>query len=540
MEQVFHQTGYFFIFLSTILWVISLIPRSLKKINFLIFLKTHWHALLLSFVFTFIMNLNYPPQFRILADETNLASIASSMYLNKDFYISLSGFNTYETYNNIHHVWGTRPLFFPFLISISHSLMGYNVENIFLFNFLFGFCSLFLIYFIIQLWLPYCFGLIGLILLASYPIFAISVTSAGFEILNLFFALLAYYFLYIYLNKKRAIDLERLSLTLILLANIRYESIIFTICFIFIFIYLYIRYSRFKIITFTTSLIPLLFLPIFWQRIITMKSSRLMGVTDEREVFNIAEIGNRSVEFFYFFLSNSHSNSTIPVLFLLGILGACYGMWALLKKNHELNYLTNSLLIYAFLSFTILYFITNTYNQPQGGISHPTSIRLGIIFLPYIIISVTFFLFYLSNKWRFLKKYLIIISFSIFVWYAPTVANNASVNTLVVSREYKSILKYINSNYNDKNIIIISERPGLYTVHHWGSVNFNYANNNVNKLLDRLNKKISQEIIVIQRIRYDNYKPELNNFLSKEIKLEQLYEEQFAGNFFTRISRVIY
>ena len=63
---------------------------------------------------------------------------------------------------------------------------------------------------------------------------------------------------------------------------------------------------------------------------------------------------------------------------------------------------------------------------------------------------------------------------------------------------------------------------------------------NLLKVIDRLNKKISQEIIVIQRIRYDNYKPELNNFLSKEIKLEQLYEEQFAGNFFTRISRVIY
>ena len=146
MEQVFHQTD-IFIFISTILLIISLIPRSLKKINFLIFLKTHWHALLLSFVFTFIMNLNYPPQFRILADETNLASIASSMYLNKDFYISLSGFNTYETYNNIHHVWGTRPLFFPFLISISHSLMGYNVENIFLFNFFFGFCHFFDIFY---------------------------------------------------------------------------------------------------------------------------------------------------------------------------------------------------------------------------------------------------------------------------------------------------------------------------------------------------------------------------------------------------------
>lgn len=475
-----------------------------------------------------------------MADETNLAAIAFSMYHEHKFYNSTSGFYIHDSYHDIHHVWGTRPLFFSFLVNIIHIIFGYNAENVFFVNALGGVITLLLFYGIIECWFSKNLALVGMILLASYPVLVLCLTSGGFEIINLLFALLSFYLFKKYLTTKKGIDLERLGLTLVLLSQIRYESVIFTICFLIIYIFLYLRYENFKNFTYKIFFIPFLLLPVAWQRLTTMTSEQLMGdVASDRAILSFSDFGSKMSEFFEFFSSNTNAHNTIPIIFYIGIIGIIYGIWKIINDENKRNIQNISLIIYSLLSSLLLFFIINIYNQPQGGISHPTSIRLGIIFLPFIIFGSIVLIHEISVILNIRMRYISLISIGFLLWFWPVTANNQSVNTLVVSREYKILLNYLKKNYPSKNIIIISESPGLYTPHRWGAVYFPFANDNKDDLLDKLKSKLVQEILVFQSINSLNGLPTPETKLIDHFHLEKLFEKKTSGEFSMRISKVI-
>ena len=539
MTEWLHTTGYYFIFATTILWLLSMLPESLERKRLNYFIKNHGGALIVAVILVVGMYLSCPPQFRILADETNLAAIAASMYQEHTFYNSTSGLYYYDAYHDFKHVWGIRPLFFPFLINIIHTISGYSAENGFVVNAIAGTITLWLFYGILQCWFPKSLALAGMILLASFPVFVLWVTSGGFEIVNLLFAMLSFFLFDKFLKTKKGIDLERLGLTLVLLSQLRYESAIFTICFAIIYIILFIRNDDYKNYTYKIIFIPFLFLPVAWHRMATMSSEVMLIIKDDHSLFSFTNFSLKFLELIEYFSSNTYKHNTIPILFYLGLFGILYGIWMAIKHKEVRTVQNTSLIAYTTLNPILLIIIILTYNLPQGGISHPTTIRYGIIFLPLIIFGIIFLTYKISYLWNTTNYYFLFFSIGILLFYWPVAVNNDSVNTLLLTREYNITLNYLKKNYSDKNIIIVSDRPGLYTPHKWGAVHFSYANQKKEELLRKFNRKLTQEILVIQKIQYLNEQPTPETRLIEQYHLEKLFEMQISGNSYLRISRVL-
>ncbi len=227
MASWFQAAGYYFIFATFIIWAASLWPEKLTFERSQEFIRGHWPALAVAFILTAAGILNSPPKFRILADETNLMGVALSMYRERSVGNTTEGYYYFESFEPKTTVQGKRPLLFPFLVSVLHTVKGYSASNGFVLNALAGFLTLFLFYFLLQRIFSSGLALLGMLLLASFPVYVIGVSSSGFEIVNLLFALIAFLLLDVYLEKREPRHAELLGLTLVLLSRIfRKKSIV--------------------------------------------------------------------------------------------------------------------------------------------------------------------------------------------------------------------------------------------------------------------------------------------------------------------------
>ena len=110
---------------------------------------------------------------------------------------------------------------------------------------------------------PRLYALISILIVASLPNFVIWVTSSGFETLNLFFIVLTLFLFNKVIATKSIQHAELLFLTLVLVSQCRYESIIFAVAILFLLpIFLNKKsLAGFSIITYLT---PTLFIPVLW------------------------------------------------------------------------------------------------------------------------------------------------------------------------------------------------------------------------------------------------------------------------------------
>ena len=87
----FNEYSYYFILVAVIMWIIFLVNVGSR--NFLFFIHENKYAIILSILITAtVFNLS-PPQFYILADETNLLGVSLSMYLDKESSVPMEGYD---------------------------------------------------------------------------------------------------------------------------------------------------------------------------------------------------------------------------------------------------------------------------------------------------------------------------------------------------------------------------------------------------------------------------------------------------------------
>ena len=145
----FHYTAFYFVLISVFLWLVVLVKLFYR--NVLLFLKKHYPGFIVSFILIGLIFTMSPPYFKILADESNLIGASMSMHQNKTTWIPYQGLNLdFEAFNSASIV-NKRPILYPFVVSIFHSILGYSPYNGFIVNFICGALILFLFYVFILL-----------------------------------------------------------------------------------------------------------------------------------------------------------------------------------------------------------------------------------------------------------------------------------------------------------------------------------------------------------------------------------------------------
>jgi hypothetical protein len=179
-------------------------------------------------------------------------------------------------------------------------------------------------------------------------------------------------------------------------------------------------------------------------------------------------------------------------------------------------------------------FIVFTYIW--GRSQHPAAARL-------IIAIDTFFSFVAAwtltvGLRRFKPAVMWVVCAGLFAIYLPVAAEYRVLNELTLTREAATTWRFFESLHENR-ILIVTDRPGLYTVMNYGALDFDAAKQDPS-LLEALYRHLFFDIYLVQQIDLTTHKP-LPQF---EIWPEQasipMVEFQNDANATVRISRLVH
>ena len=165
--------------------------------------------------------------FKILMDEVMLLGTSMGMHFDKHPLVPVRGHDLQGAFQLLDGLLDKRPIFQPFLVSILHDLTGYRPENIFALNTALTFVLLGLVYAAARKLAGREAGILAVLLLTSLPLLAQNATGGGFELLNLVMIMSTLLLGMRFAERRDPGSLQALLLSTALLAQTRYESILF-------------------------------------------------------------------------------------------------------------------------------------------------------------------------------------------------------------------------------------------------------------------------------------------------------------------------
>ena len=540
LKPLFHYTGYYFMLAAFVLWAALVLKISHSR--FFSFIKSHYPALLLSFLLMILIFYMNPPKFKVLADETNLIGVSMAMHHEKTVSVPLQGLALDYYDFDYDHTVDKRPLLFPFMASVFHGLFGYRPGNGFVVNFIFGGLVLFLMYLLAAHAFSRFYGFLAILLTAAFPIFVFWVTSSGFEILNLFYVLFALLVLYRFIKTRHVDHAGLLFLSLVLLACCRYESILFFIGLIVAVPYLLNRRIIYQY-RFPTYVFPLLLLPMIWQRRIAFYSAivRKGAQYDQAgQVFGLSNVFEHFSDNIFVLSGLDPGFGFLPVVSVAAIAGGYLIAKRLLLAFKEMTAENRTLVSYGLITGGLLFLVYTAFYF--GNFTRPVSNRLALVFVPFLVIAALYLLRQLIREPAFYVKTLAIFLAGIhLVFYRPAAADQKIVDGLSLTYEYGRVVDYLHKNFDMKteNLLLISDLPNLYVIWPLGSVDFSYASRNQDKLAF-YNKIYYDHILVLQRYSPKTGKIKPDNTLDAACQRKPLKRLNISPAFYIRISEAIF
>jgi Dolichyl-phosphate-mannose-protein mannosyltransferase len=200
---------------------------------------------------------------KILYDEFVIQGTAYTMHATKQVSTILRAYNIAGTWLTIDTFLDKRPYFFPFLVSLLHDLTGYRTANLFVLNVALAGALLALLYWLAREAAGRAPAIFAVALMATMPLFGQNATGAGMDLHNLTMLLLVASLGVLYLRVPTDDRLSLLVLGAVLLAESRYESVIFVVPVAIVVGAGWVRANR-AILPWPVIIAPLLLIPYAW------------------------------------------------------------------------------------------------------------------------------------------------------------------------------------------------------------------------------------------------------------------------------------
>ncbi len=505
-------------------------------------LRQHWPGLLVSLMLTGVVVLAIEPAFRVLSDEANLVGVSKNLFFRKTANFAVTGKWYFENYWNLAETVDRRPTLFPFLVSLLHVVRGYHHENAFHLNaLLFGpfvFCCYRLAKAIAGEWV----GLSTAILVAASPVALVSVRSAGYDFLSAFLLLLVIKAFFDYVTHRSAARLALLTIYMCMLSHVRLEGGgLFVVAAAVLLALRLVRWEQILRYGFVYALAPWFLVMRYWQSIAKARdaeqplSAALFTRADFRT--NVADYwGTLRTPFD---VSGPHA----PVVILLGTMGLLFIVVRLIRawRSRSLAPAMGqfSVLVAALVGIEIFVSFAYSWGKPL----HPASARLYVWLDTLLAFTAAWLLTNLGRRlsvsWAMLGSRVDLpaslpVCVGVFALYMSSAVEARFVNALVLTRQAAATWRFFEKQ-GDKNIVIVTDRPGLYTIMNYGALDI--ATPPEGPLFE-LSRHLYQDLYVIQEIGLDSHKP-LPGFDGwSNVPKETVLEFQNADNAAIRVVRV--
>ena len=333
--------GYWAMLVITTLFVWSLLKllRAERPLGDRLRAAKRWPAALIAVCGTVLL-VHESYGFKILMDEAMLLGTSMSMHFEKAALVPMRGNDIQGAFQVLNGQLDKRPLFQPFLTSIIHDVSGYRPENVFVLNTLLTFVLLALAYRTGRRLAGPPGGALAVLLLTSLPLLAQNATGGGFEVLNLVMILSTLLLGMRFAEKRDPDSQEAFVLSGILLAQTRYESVLFILPVALLILWVWWREQR-PVLSAVVCFAPLLLLPYaLHNKVFSARESswELASQPGYEKVFSVGYLPDNLSHALAFFFNPNGEQSNSLVISILGFLALpFFALWAVqtLRANRD-------------------------------------------------------------------------------------------------------------------------------------------------------------------------------------------------------------
>ena len=228
-RDLIRHAAYWFL-LVAVVWLGFTGYRQSRFCNFLPCLQRHLVGLSLVLTIGTYFQLHEKREYRVLYDEFGLSGVGFMMHRTREAVFPERAHYINGRLSILNSLVDKRPAFFPFLLSCVHDITGYRVDNVFYMNAGLGYLFLLMLYSYATRVAGKAVGWFVLALASGIPLVAQVSTSGGYDLLNLCLILGVLIAAQNYLNRAGIRGMDLLALSAVLLAQVRYESVVFLVC----------------------------------------------------------------------------------------------------------------------------------------------------------------------------------------------------------------------------------------------------------------------------------------------------------------------
>ncbi len=507
--------------------------------------RAWWKEGLLVLAAAAFLHVSEPHGFKIVADEVVLSSTAMDMHFNRVTAVLLRGYDYAGNFTTFVDYVDKRPLFFPFLLTTVHDLTGYRVGNVFALNAALSLALTALAFLVGRRIGGFQAGVTTVLLFCSIPLMAQNATGGGFELLNLVMILLTVWLGLRWIEQPDTDRLGALVLAGVLLAQVRYESVLFVLPVAAVIVYGWWRQRRVDlpwVLVLAPALLVLLPLQFNVFRI-AQAAWQLGDIQGASTPFGIGYFYENVGHAMNFFLSLDGSQGNSVLVAVLGVFGVGFFVLTLYKHHREIfaeqpAKAVLCIFLIGMIAHTVLmlcYF--------WGHWDEPIIRRLS---LPSHVLLILAFVMVLpglaGQRWSWTAVNLATLVFILSVT-VPVSAMHRYTQDNFAARATNWIGGYIRSA-GDRSVLAIDSNNGLeWLLYRKPCITTTALVQRPEAFLYHYRRHTFDEIYVVQRAGLDLAKNErwvsADEDLGTGVKLELIEEKAFAPAYLLRISRIV-
>lgn len=535
-EPLFIHATYYFLMVTVVTWAAAYAyaARDVHTADVIAWIKDNKAGIVVALAVTVIAGLAIHPALRVLSDEANLLGTSKNFFFSKTATFTTTGKYYYDNYWDSGVVIDRRPSLFPFLVSLIHVLRGYSYANVFLFNLILLPVFVLVAYRIAKSLGGELFGLVAGIFVVVHPITLISNRSGGFDFFAALFSLLVAQSFLAHARKPSPERLAVLWMNLCMFAEIRYETALFVppvVAVLLLFRLVKLEYLKpFALIYVLT---PAFLLPRIWQSI-------LRGNVPEQDpgaiTFSLHNFLQNSRDYFKPILApfDYHAPHSAIVI-ALGVVGAVLGLRWCFARTAARDWKAPEFRFGAMVVGWMLVQFVIVFTYIWGRAQHPAASRLVIAIDTFFAFPAAWALVQMLRRLR--PALTLLIAAAVFVVYLPVASEFRILNELTLTREAATTWRFF-ENLHEKRILVVTDRPGLYTIMEYGAADFDSAKQDPG-LLDAWSRHLFYDIYLVQQIDLSTRRPMPQHEIWPDRPRQALVEFQNDANATVRISKLV-
>jgi hypothetical protein len=503
--------------------------------------KAHRAGLLCILLAGIFLQVHEPREFKVLFDEFVISGVARNMHFDREASFPARAHYFDGRLVIVESGVDKRPFFFSFIISLVHDLTGYRPQNVFYVNGCMAVILLLLVYaFGSSLGGPRL-GCLGVLILAGLPLIAQNATAGGFELANLVMIMALYFLAGAYYRSPGTQGLNLLILTAVLLAQVRYESILYIFIIPAVVVCKWLQEKRITL-TWMAVISPVMLLPPLLLNKVFLSHPVFFQTKPGQSFLSFQYLAdNAKVAMYYLFDPNFDSTNSI-LLSVLGLFGLGFFVLLAVQKTREWILQRKADFVLLLVSSIICINTMLALCSFWGHWDDPMVTRFSLP-LQLLMVLLTMRIAVEFLKSRPLPRWPVVMAgIWIVLFTAPASTRTFQTSHIVTAHEYAWLFGFLADKDPATTLTIAGSSIGPI-LNNMPAISIDQAKQSRWQIKTCLDEGIYREIFVIQRFVMDYDKGKYVESgpvpLGDGFKLKTIAEKRFTPDIISRISQVV-